>query len=129
MIRPVTTTATETSERDTSYRAPILDELSAARRATANGPDRHNHDAPPPLLHHDAVFTHPGGPLRTLEFKRALFHQLVTRPPLRDCPLDQLHICEDRQEHAEVFATEFRDELKTATNIDTIVHFVTLYLP
>lgn len=77
------------------------------------------------FLPHNAVFTHPGGRLSTLEFKKEFIRTLVTTAPLSHCPLREVHIWEDRKEHAEVFATDVNDELKKLAGIATTVHLIT----
>lgn len=76
------------------------------------------------FLRHDAVFTHPGGHFNTLEFKTDLFTHLLTNFPLKDCAISHLHVWEDRQSHADVFANAFANHLRTLTGIETIVHLV-----
>lgn len=77
------------------------------------------------FLHHDAVFTHPGGNMSTLQFKTALFKHFLTSGPLAKLKITQLHIWEDRKEHAEVFATEFTEQLYALTGVKTTVHLIT----
>lgn len=81
------------------------------------------------FLHQDAVFTHPGGRLSTLEFKKALFHMLITEEPLAKIAITELHIWEDRKEHAEIFATELSDELRNLTGVNTTVHYIPIDTP
>lgn len=81
------------------------------------------------FLAHNAVFTHPMGRMTTLEFKRTLFKTLLTEGPLMGRPIKQLHIWEDRTEHAEVFATSGAQELKELTGVETTVHFVSPEMP
>lgn len=81
------------------------------------------------FLMHDAVFTHPGGRMTTLEYKQALFHMLLTEEPLSKSPVSELHIWEDRKEHAEVFATDFTDALQNTTGVNTTVHYITPETP
>lgn len=76
------------------------------------------------FLHPEAVFTHPGGRYTTLEYKKALFKTLLTTEPLSNCPIQDLHIWEDRKEHAEVFASETTDLLRRLKGVNTVVHFV-----
>lgn len=78
-----------------------------------------------PFIDHEAVITHPGGTRTTLEFKSQLFKQLVTEGPLSSCPIKEVHIWEDRKEHAEIFATDLNDELYKVKAIKTTVHLVT----
>lgn len=80
-------------------------------------------------LHHDAVFTHPGGRPSTMEFKQALFKMMLTREPLSRLDIKHLHIWEDRKEHAECFATEFCDQIRDQTGIQTTVHYVSPDMP
>lgn len=81
------------------------------------------------FLNHDAVFTHPGGRMTTLEYKKALFHTLLTQEPLSNASISELHIWEDRKEHAEIFATELSDDLRNATGVNTTVHYITPETP
>lgn len=81
------------------------------------------------FLHHDAIFTKPGGRDSTLEFKVKLFRRLVTQKPLADCPLKEIHIWEDREEHANIFAAEFSEAMKRERDINTIVHLITADMP
>lgn len=100
----------------------ILDEVCVSRQ---NDTVSRGHS----FLHHDAIITHPGGAIQTLDFKQQLFKQLLTSDPLVQCDIKQLHIWEDRQEHAEVFSTTFTDEVRTLANVETTVHFVPSTLP
>lgn len=100
----------------------VLDEVCAAR-------ENESVNKGESFLKHEAIFTHPGGGMKTLDFKRELFRQLLTSPPLVDCGIKELHIWEDRQEHAEVFATSFKDEVQAQVNVETIVHYVPAELP
>lgn len=95
----------------------ILDELCIAR----------NNDTVPTgesFIHHDAVITHPGGSHTTLQYKQLLFRTLLTTGPLQSCNISEVHIWEDRKEHAEVFATTLSDELRQLTGANTTVHFI-----
>lgn len=76
-----------------------------------------------------AVFTHPGGRMSTLEWKKALIHSLVKAPPLANHPLKEVHIWEDRQEHAQAFAQEFAAFMKENAQVDVSVHFVPADMP
>lgn len=100
----------------------ILDEVCIARQ-NDTVPQGHS------FLHHDAVITHPGGGINTLDFKQQLFKQLLTSDPLLQCSIKELHIWEDRLEHAQVFTTTFTNEVRTLANIETTVHFVPSTLP
>lgn len=100
----------------------ILDEVCVARQ-NDTVPRGHS------FLHPDAVITHPGGPLKTLDFKQQLFKQLLSSEPLIQCSIKQLHIWEDRLEHAQVFSTTFTDEVRTLADIETTVHLVPSNLP
>lgn len=76
------------------------------------------------FLHPDAIFTHPGGRLQTIDFKRLLFRTLLTSEPLKNCEIRDIHIWEDRKHHADIFATELSDELRECCGVRTTVHFV-----
>lgn len=95
----------------------ILDEICIATK-NDTVPDGRS------FLHHDAIFTHPGGRLQTIEFKRLLFRTLLTSEPLKNCTIRDIHIWEDRKEHAEIFATEVSDELRELCGVRTAVHFI-----
>lgn len=82
-----------------------------------------------PFLAHDAVFTHPMGRMNTLEFKQTLFKTLLVEGPLKGLPVKQLHIWEDRNDHAEVFATSGASDLKELAGVETTVHFVSADMP
>lgn len=77
----------------------------------------------------DSVFTHPGGRMSTLEWKKALIYTLVKAPPLEHHPLKEVHIWEDRQEHAQAFAQEFAQFMKEKAQVDVSVHFVPADMP
>lgn len=74
-------------------------------------------------LNHDAVFTHPMGRLTTLQWKMNLFQQLVD-----ELNVNHLHVWEDRQEHANVFANDLK-QLLNEKGIHTTVHFVPQNMP
>lgn len=77
------------------------------------------------FLHHNAIMTHPGGRMHTLEFKTSLIKAILTSEPLSKCPIKHVHIWEDRQEHAEFFSTTLKDDLRRVARVDTTVHIVT----
>lgn len=81
------------------------------------------------FMRHDAVFTHPGGNFTTLEYKKHLMRALLSDAPLGACAIQNLHIWEDRNEHAQIFATEFANDLRATVNIETTVHFITPETP
>lgn len=82
------------------------------------------------FLHPDAVMTHPGGRPSTLDFKQDIVKVLLTSEPLVRCDMKELHIWEDRKEHAEFFATVLADKVRVATGgVETTVHFVPELLP
>lgn len=81
------------------------------------------------FLHHDAVFTNPGGRLSTLQFKMQLFKHFLTSEPVARLNISDVHIWEDRQEHAQEFATTFAEEILSLTGTKTSVHYVPETLP
>lgn len=95
----------------------ILDEVCVAR----------NNDTVPSgesFLHHDAVFTHPGGNFNTLDFKMRLFKHILTNEPVVSLNIKDLHVWEDRVEHAQEFATSLDEDVRVLTGVNTTVHFV-----
>lgn len=100
----------------------ILDEICISRR---------NESVPSgdSFLNHDAVFTHIGGRLTTYEFKTQLFKLILTSDPVAKLDISEVHIWEDRREHADPFATSFAEELRLLTGIKTTVHLVPASLP
>lgn len=71
----------------------------------------------------DAVFTNPGGKA-TLPFKTALIRELLEFGPDQLRTVRELHIWEDREEHAKHFDTTFADVVFAETGVQTTVHFV-----
>jgi hypothetical protein len=91
----------------------VLDEAAIA----------HTRDSTSFVLH-DAVFTHPGLGLSTIEFKTALISKIIEEGPQALRKIQELHIWEDRVEHAELFAGTFAAGLRSKMGITTTVHFV-----
>lgn len=100
----------------------ILDEICIARNndTVAQGQS---------FVNHNAVVTHPGGSRTTLEFKMQFFEELLTCEPLVNCAITDLHVWEDRKEHAEVFQTRMAEKLRVRTGVKTTVHYVPPTLP
>lgn len=81
------------------------------------------------FVNNDAVFTHPGKGLSTYEFKTALFEQIILDGPAQVKGVKELHIWEDRTEHARAFGSEFADKMQERHGIKTVIHFVSPELP
>jgi hypothetical protein len=79
---------------------------------------------PKSFLLHEAIFTHPGLGLSTIEFKTALITKIIEEGPEGLRKIKELHIWEDRVEHAELFAGTFAAGLRSKMGITTTVHFV-----
>lgn len=75
----------------------------------------------------DAVFTNPGGP--TLEFKCGLMKQFLREGPAAVRKVKEVHIWEDRQEHATHFQGALAVELERDFQVETHVHFVPPEMP
>jgi HAD domain family 1 in Swiss Army Knife RNA repair proteins len=91
----------------------VLDEAAKAHTGEATS-----------FIMHDAVFTHPGRGLTTIEFKTGLIVKMIEEGPESIRHIKNLHIWEDRVEHAELFAGAFSVDLKKNSGIETTVHFV-----
>lgn len=100
----------------------ILDEVCIARE---NDTVPHGKS----FLHHDAVFTHPGGRLDTLEYKIELLKCVLTSEPVANLRITDLHIWEDRIEHAEVFANRLSKDVHVLTGAKTTVHLIRESIP
>jgi hypothetical protein len=117
-LRSQTAAAVVVTGRLSKLRAPVLRVLNDAAEV-------HSGD---PFVWPDAVFTNPGGSA-TLAFKMTLMSQLLRDGPPQLRGVKQLHIWEDRAEHATHFATEFAERLHADTSVETTVHFVPADMP
>jgi HAD domain family 1 in Swiss Army Knife RNA repair proteins len=118
MLRSQTSAAVVVTGRLSKLRAPVLRVLDDA--ATVHSGE--------PFIHSSAVFTNPGG-LATMAFKTLLMKRLLSEGPPELRNVKELHIWEDRQEHATHFATVFAEELRRERLIETTVHFVPADMP
>lgn len=114
-----TAVATVVTGRLSKFRADvrrILDEACTSREKQ-------------PFMHPGAVFTSPGGRMSTIQYKMELIKTMLTTSPLAEQHITELHIWEDREEHAQVFSSDFTQEILKHTGVETTVHLVPASMP
>lgn len=115
-MRAQTAAAVVVTGRLGKLRSSVLRVLHEAARAHTGEEES--------FLSDEVLFNHPGGGLSTLNYKMGLIEALVREGPAQLKSAKEIHIWEDRKEHAREFATDFATRMFRQYQIDTVVHFV-----